>query len=442
MIRGRVGIALWLLALALGAGSVRPAAADDAGKSPAETIQAAKAKAIAFLRSRQGEDGSWGATGGDATYGRPTPEKGAASKAYTYPLGATALSLYALLASGVPKEDPAVARGFAALDKISKSGVLDLSGPSAYEASAMLLAFTARAKGPLAWRRGDSVRIETEERRRAQSLVETLLRMRSNFRTSGWRYSRVFMPPAPGGEEDVSSTGFAALALFAADRCGLKIPEELWPELVAFVEKQQEREGPEHDRAVDEASLDLSGKAAPAPAEPTKPREEAAAPKDHARGFSYIRNETLAPDERLPTGGVTACGIATIQVARLVLGRRTRKGWGARAQAEAHRSLLDGCAWLDANWSASSNPHKKRIDVYHLLHLAHVGDAMDLVGSTHVGSHDWYAEMSQALLGMQKEDGSWESGSTHAPAAVLDTCFALLFFARPFGAPSPPPAGK
>ena len=168
-----------------------------------------------------------------------------------------------------------------------------------------------------------------------------------------------------------------------------------------------------------------------------KPPPDAGPAKDHARGFAYIRSGSLDSDEGQPTGGMTACGVSILQIVRLVLGKKNAKAWGAKDQAGVRQGLLDGCAWLDANWSPSENPRKKQSDIYHVLYMTHVADAMDLVGSPRLGAHPWYADMAKGLLQTQKADGSWNTGTAHKPKDVLDTCFALLFFARPFGAPVP-----
>ena len=429
----RLVTAVAAVLLLAGTGRTPSRAEDPAGPSD-DALRAARTKGLEFLRLRMGADGGWGPVGGSSSYG------GGAGKGYEHPLGSTALCMYAMLASGVPKDDPAVKKGFAYLDRTVKTSAGG-GGPSAYELSALLLATTARAKGPVAWRRGDVASLDGDDKRKVQAYVDLLLDMRTRAKTLGWRYGLSRGGVAPGGNEDLSSTGFAALALFAADRCGARVPDGVWGDLVRYAIRQQDPRGDEHPVAVDEASIDLRPKAGDVPAAPDAPAGDA--PTSHARGFAYIRSDALAPDEGTATGGMTACGVATITLARLTLGRKASRTWTVKDQAAAHEAVLDGCAWLDANWSPSANPKKKQEQVYHVLYLLHVADALDLVGSSRVGSHAWFDEMSHALLGLQKDDGSWDTRSTHEPAAVLDTAFALLFLARPFAAPAAAaPAGK
>ncbi len=421
-----------LLVLLVSAGTPRLVSGDGDEGPSAESVATARASGVKFLSARQDASGSWGGSKPTKTYAAG----GDVDNAYTYPLGPTALALYALLASGVAKDDPRVEKGFAWLDRRMKSGAT--TGFSSYEVSAVLLATTARGGAPLHWRRPDSVRLDSDDRRRAQAAVDALLAVRVRCGLLGWRYNLATMVNTPGGDQDLSSTGFAALALFTADRCGLKVPTEVWPDLARFAMAQQDAAGDEHERAVDDRLIDLAGKSATPPA---KPAADAAPAKDHARGCAYIKSEALASDEGSATGGVTACGVAILQLSRLLPPKRPVKAWGAKEQASVRQSLLDACAWLDENWSASTNPKKVSNDLYHLLYLSHVADAMDLLGSARVGSHVWEREMSEYLVKAQAEDGSWNSNSSHEPRAVLDTSFALLFFARPFSAPPVPGAG-
>jgi hypothetical protein len=41
--------------------------------------------------------------------------------------------------------------------------------------------------------------------------------------------------------------------------------------------------------------------------------------------------------------------------------------------------------------------------------------------------------MARELVGRQRDQGYWDSDSTHKPGEVLDTCFALLFLRRSTG---------
>ena len=403
------------------------AAGTDEGVPAALTERIGKAieRGVRWLKQRQLPDGSWGLIEGNEKYGGGSTAPGAA---YTHPAGSTALALYALQKSGVSVDDPVVKRGFSYLRQRQR-----IPGGS-YEAAMMLLAVTATTDPSHASREseaaGDRVKLSGDMLAWAQKLHATLLEKRAKARTLGWRY-QVDASVPPGGNEDLSSTQLVAMALLAADRCGIRTDARVWNDLITFAMKQQEFDGPEWPRAVYDRhpigqgppdGKDAEGRYAPA--------KGVALPKDRARGFAYIKSDTLSPDEGQPTGGMTACGLGVIQMARYVLAKREDKAFAQRDRKAVQQSFYDGLAWLDKNWSSYANPMKQRENVYHIYYLYAVERALDLVGNVLLGRHPWYAEMAEQLVARQTEKGYWDSDSTHKPGEVLDTSFALLFLRR------------
>ncbi len=367
-------------------------------------------KGVSWLTKRQAADGSWGGIQFNAQYG------GGSASSEGMPAGPTALALYTLLKCKVPENHRSVRRGFEWLAKHWKEP------RSSYEVSMLILALTATA---------DDAKLSTTTRKRkakpklkgryrawAAKLVAALVEKRS---ARGWRYNVQRTESTAGGPEDLSSTQLAALALFAAKRVGMKVRSAVWEDILAFSRAQQMDDGPEvvyHD-----------------PIDPKLTR------KARARGFAYIKGASNAA-ESAPRGGMTACGLANIEMARFVLrdGGRLQEKWDARPDATAiQTALYDGLAWLDKNWSSFEDPGAKDMNVYHVYYLYALERAMDLLGLKRVGRHRWYNEMGQALLNRQKANGHWatRTGRGHD---VLDSCFALLFLKRatggliPFGA--------
>lgn len=252
-----------------------------------------------------------------------------------------------------------------------------------------------------------------EDSQRVRAAIEQLDEPYRSVALLRWRYGLEGAAP-PGGAEDLSSTQLAALALLAAERCGIRVESRVWRDIVAFTLRQQEADGPARPRAVH----------VPGATEGTVAR-----PTDRARGFAYLLSDTLHPDEGRPTGGMTACGIATLEIARYVLTAHGEALESKRAD-EVQRAVYDGLAWLDANWSSFANPKKQRTNVYHLAWLYAAERAFDLLGVQRLGARLWYPEMAAQVVGRQAEKGFWDSDSTHKPQAVLDTSFALLFLHR------------
>jgi hypothetical protein len=409
------------------------------GLSP-ESVEKATQKGVNWLKQKQAPDGSWGVIHGGVPY--PNQPKG--DKMYDHPAGPTALAIFTLLKCKVDVSDSSVKKGFKYLkDKWRLPG-------GSYETSMMLLAVTATAdpfkKYKASVAASDRVKLTGENRKWAQDLHAHLLKKRNG--PLGWRYDHGSPHPS-GVNQDLSSTQMAALALFAADRCGIKTDSKVWNDIITFALEQQDKDGPEADRAV---AQDKSRK----PDAPKKPgdadKERYGKPpadppvKDKARGFAYNRDEKLRKDEKESSGGMTACGLGSILFARHILFNRNDKLWAARDQKAVQQSIYDGLAWLNSNFQPLQNPHGGG---YHVYYLYCVERAMDLIGAVRLGNHYWYMEMGQTLLGRQKPQGFWDTDSSLEPSDVLDTCFALLFlkratkdnFAFPSVTPSPDEPG-
>jgi hypothetical protein len=359
-------------------------------------------KGVNWLRKKQDREGSWGPLGaGNRAYGGGESQ----GQGYLFPSGPTSLALYTLLKCKVPANDNIVKKGFAWL----KNENHDKPG-SSYELSMLLLAVTATADQAKTLKASDKAvakdKLSGPMRAWAQTLVSELLDRR---KAKGWRYQ--VQGAQNGEEEDISSTQLAALALFAAHRAGIKVKSGIWEDILEFSMAQQDETGPE---VTWEDPL-------------TKAKEV-----HKARGFAYLRAMNDSEFNR-SVGSMTACGVGNVMMARYILSDagRKRAEWDLRPDAKkVQESVYDGLAWLDHNWSPFANPLKGNADVYHMYWLYSFERMMDLIGKQLLGKHPWYSEMGQQILNKQKEDGSWDTESTHEPQDTLDTCFALLFLKR------------
>jgi hypothetical protein len=345
---------------------------DGVDRTLSERIGDAVKQGARWLKSHQLPDGSWGLIEGNAAY----EGSAATGEAYKHPAGSTGLALYALLKCGESPDDPVIKRGFKFLKDRHR-----LPG-GAYETAVVLLAVTAtadpfhRTKDSVA--AGERVRLAPEYRDWAQRLQAHLVKMRGDGKALGWRYNLVNQP-APTPAADLSSTQMVALALFAAERCGIKTESRVWNDLVTFALAQQEKDGPPHPRAVlvREGRDGKEGGAGDglrrgastggaAPGGTTAGPAGGGKATDRARGFACARDEQ--PRRGEATGGMTACGIGTILLARNVLFAREDKAFLSRDQAALQQVKFDGLAWIDRNWSPYTNPKKKKANVYsHLL---------------------------------------------------------------------------
>ena len=399
----------WMLlaAICLCAGPIQLMADD--GDSPGldeprfntSRVNTAIARGIVFLRKKQGRNGSWGGTTGGGAYGG-----GVRGLRLSHPAGPSALVLYALLHCGRTLKDPMVRRAFEHLHQKQRE-----PGTS-YEVSALLLAVTATAKRGSGEHAGRNWKLSGRNRGWAAALAAHLVEKRT---ARGWRYNlqNQVESQAAGGSEDLSSTHLAALALFAAQRCGIKTSRAAWEDVLSYSRDQQEYEG---------RSLWI-----PDPEDPTKRR------RVRARGFAY----TLGygdPEAGKPAGSMTAAGIANVEMARYVLseGGRRRDAWVARADARrTQESILDGIGWLQDNWSPFENPNRRGSNRNDLSWIFALACAMDLLGLERLGEHAWFDEVGQQLVNRQHKNGCWDTHSSADPSDTLDTALALLFLSRP-----------
>ena len=420
-----------------------PARADDAPSEPAmgggaapgtdepdgpvpfvEGVGKAIERGVAWLKTKQLKDGSFGPITAEELY-----DPKAKGTPYLRPAASTGLALYALLKCDVPIDDPVVKKGFNFLrTKYPKPG-------DTYEVSIVLLAVTATAdpfkRHNDSVAAGDRVKLSADWLRWANELITTLIRRHKQL---GWRYNEEIAGSTssvpPGGNQDLSSTQLACLALYSAERCGLHVPSQIYADMILFARQQQEDEGPERDRAIVPKG---AGAKKPAPNDPYAKPGVPGTPKDQARGFAYIKNPSMAKErERVATGAMTGCGLATILMSRYVLMQRDDAVWKKQDQKAIQRAIYDGYAWLDANWSSTTNPVG---NWYHVYYKYCVERACDLTGNALIGKANWYVEMGQDLISSQKDganekEGFWDTASTHGPHDVLDTCFALLFLKR------------
>jgi hypothetical protein len=250
----------------------------------------------------------------------------------------------------------------------------------------------------------------------------------------GWRYPGNPLD-APEGDTDLSNTQYALLALDAAARCGIAVPEETWRKAAAYVLAMQEKDGLDAPVWVQNETWE------PGEAEPPRFVEAA---KARARGWGYLPGEN-----ELITGSMTAAGVTCLALVKERLWAMGKLDAGLRRDID--RGLLDGLAWLSENFTVTENPTPGGASMWHYYYLYGLERAGVKTGSRFIGQHDWYREGAEHLLGAQLDTGGWkEADGTVRPAdatesAITQTCFAILFLKRstskPFVPVMPPVTG-
>jgi hypothetical protein len=270
-----------------------------------------------------------------------------------HPGGVTALVAFTLARSGVRKDDPALTRAWAALAGVEFRSV--------YSASMhLLLCETLRDPGRSA---------------EAQRSLDLLL---ENREQGVWAY--------PWGRIDNSNTQFALLALRAASRMGLAVPEKVWLE------------------ALDGLSLF----------------------QDKGGGSFYAPNPPRqSPNAAAPYLGMTAASLASLAVLQEAAADQPR----LRAALERCKLVEAGERWLERHFDVRHNYFEdgswKASGIHLHAYLWALERWCGLTGRAKVAGRDWYAEGADMLLGTQARDGSWDGDLGPEP-----TCFALLFLRR------------
>ena len=117
-------------------------------------------------------------------------------------------------------------------------------------------------------------------------------------------------------------------------------------------------------------------------------------------------------------GSMTCAGICALAIDRYETGEK---------EATVDEQLERGLAWLDRNFSVSTNPANGTNHLYYYLYsLERVGRILD---TEFIGSHEWYPLGARFLVDNQKPNGKWVE-LTDDEDPRLATSFALLFLTR------------
>ncbi len=383
-----------------------------------ELVNGAIDRGVAWMRSRQGTDGTFG---------------DGPSRTSAYPFGYTALGVHVLRSCGAPADDPAVVKGIEALRRLYRSGSA-FQHAETYQLALGLLALEAHFAAPPDEKEAGGSRygkpakpaarrIPAADLEWMRSMAHRICSAQDPCGAFGYQGTDGYGGTGRRGRGgwDHSNTQYALLGLKAARRCGVDIDTKVFLRCLEHLLDDQEPSGPAVERReTDDAGGDRYG-----------PRSRAAG-TDHARGWGYRGRSTA-------TGSMTSGGVSSVVICRGELQGRT--GYGGALDGRAVKSIRDGIAWIGRNFSVTGNPSAagRGGSGWHYYWLYGLERAGVLAGVTWTGPHDWYLEGARYLLGAQESGGGWEGGggfSAAAPGAgpgrgnLLDTAFALLFLKK------------
>ena len=344
-----------------------------------KAVNAAVDEGVEYLLSKQRSDGSWPA---------------ADDALRKHRMGVTALCTLACLKGGVKPNDPQIRNAFAHLRaqplvKTYDVGVLLMAIHARYSPLEELESIKTDKYGNRIIKDPCQSRMSKEDRKWMQKAVKFLI----DHQVDGhWRY--------PEGGVDLSNTQYALLGLWAASRCGLKIPPKVWMDSLNWLLSVQERTGRPVKLLVNEVRGDY---------------RIAWTENARARGFRYRPENPV-------TAAMTTAGMASIAICQDEL-------WGSRRfkpkdRMRTRRAIRDAMAWMQDNFDVTKNPGEPT-GGWHYYYLYGLERAGILARARFMGKFDWYKEGADYLLSKQGADGKWLSSHAH-----LDTAFAILFLKR------------
>ncbi len=341
-------------------------AADSAYPDQKE-LQTSLDKAYDFLKGKQAEDGSWMADIGP---------------------GMTALTAAALVKSGRPADDPAVAKAIKYVEKyIQKDGGVYNRGLETYTTALAVVAF----KECNADKKYDKV-IGA-----AMKYLTGLQDGETDDKKLG--YGGMSYGPKMGGP-DVSNTGFFVEALVAA---GAGKDDPALKKALVFLSRAQNLPGEENDQPFAKK-----------------------ADKDDEGGFVYnpADQDKKESGKKTPAGGLRSEGGMTYTGLKSFLYAGVDKK-DKRVQA--------ALKWIGKHYTLDENPGQKTSGLFYYYHT--FAKAMHALGDDEFADadgkkHPWRKELFDKLKGMQAKDGSWVNADTNRAymenKPELATAFAVL----------------
>lgn len=336
---------LLVIALAILAGS-RPAIADI---SP-EQVRVSIERAVSYLKRQQNSNGTW-----------PDPPGNVG--------GITSLCTLALLNAGVEPSDEKLQKALAYLRTLRPT--------QTYVAALQTMVFCAAEP------KKDLLLI----RHNAKWLEDT--QVKGGERRGAWGYPTGASGGAGG---DPSNSQFALLALYEAERVGIKVSQNTWRNALHYWQQLQNPDG----------------------------------------SWSYSKI-------RPASGSMTCAGIVSMIIAAGQLNSGDAEIVNGEVRCcgdqKSNEAVENGLRWLERNFSVHSNPSGAGRGAastdWLLYYLYGVERTGRITARRFIGQHDWYREGADMLIRSQDNlSGFWKGTGSHEANPHVGTSFALLFLAK------------
>jgi len=353
--------------------------------TPAEIREAIK-KGQEYLYSRQGKDGTWEMAAHPELNSGGNPHINYKMRMWG---GLTAMSSYALLASGESPQNPKLKP---AVDYLLKA---NLQSTYALGVSSQVWLFvppTQQTKETVA-HTAKMLELGMIRGGEANGLYTYYTGLKDGTTAPVWTPSTAGFTPQRGTAApwDLSNSQYAILGMWALSESGAEVPADYWKRAQETWEKMQQGDG----------------------------------------GWRYdmANNHPVNP-------AMTAAGIATLFITQDYTQADT---WGICKGGAPNPNIERGLAWMDGHIDKVVTTQ----DYYTLYGIERIGVAS---GRKYFGTTDWYAKGADFILKTQNADGSWKATTGANPTrpnqakykypdgthvtSISDTCFALLFLSR------------
>jgi hypothetical protein len=137
-------------------------------------------------------------------------------------------------------------------------------------------------------------------------------------------------------------------------------------------------------------------------------------------------------------GSMTAGGVGSLVIYAYLLGQDWKRD----------PAVKTGLEWMDKKFSVDFNPgfyehgaREENTQQQYFYYMYALERAAILYNTALIGKNDWYKKGADALLGCQRQDGSW--AAKEGGNELSDTCFAILFLRKATRAlPDAPTGGR
>jgi squalene-hopene/tetraprenyl-beta-curcumene cyclase len=305
--------------------------------------------------------------------------------------GLTALVAAAFVRTGVPADNPVVAKALKYLEKnVQPDGGVYIKGMSNYMTCLAIMAFKEMNTGG----KYDKVIDAAAKYVKSLQYADGLTEKDANFGGAGY--------DKPGGKDrpDLSNTHFMVEALLAA---GVSKDDPAIKRALTYISRSQNLESEFNN-------LPFAAKAG----------------ADDKGGFVYNLADANNPksDKRTPEGGLRSEGGMTYAGLKSFLYAGVGKD---------DKRVKAAVEWIKKNYTVSANPGMKEKDSGLFYYYHTFAKAMDALGEdifvdAKGVKHDWRQELFDELKGKQKENGSWANTNRAflETAPELATAFAVL----------------